>query len=505
MDLVVELPAASARTGTPRHAGPGGSTGSRGPTRQYRAVTKLGGGSFGDILAAVNESDPEDWRALKVEARYRWPDTERKRAEASMVRFENLVCRELLRASARQCSGCPCPAVSTCVNLHDEHDVLVMELLGPNLREYATFLNQWPLPQDLVLTLGAQLVGRLQQLHECGFVHRDLKPENIVLRLERAVDEGIVPCFLLVDYALAMRFAGPGGAGHMAQREDMEVAGTHRYMAIHAQQGVTQSRRSDLESLAHVLVYLARGTLPWQWLQDMGEMLQRKEQTSSEDLCQGLQPAFAQFLDRCRDLGFDAEPDYQSLQCRLLEGVRGPLNFDAARVRSVWKRQLQEAYLRHEAACTMSPFPRPTRQSPSQLADSSRSMVQIFVRHDARGDLTEVVPWQPALASDLDDRRCFFFEGYRVPLPGTAHVVVGSCHFFGFLKEDYLVAHMEAGPPAKALPAVEQILVFSLGKRDQVVRASTLNDENSSGKSFREWNHRSSFWSRVILPWGTWV
>ena len=34
------------------------------------AVAKLGGGSFGDILAAANEADPHDWTALKIEARY---------------------------------------------------------------------------------------------------------------------------------------------------------------------------------------------------------------------------------------------------------------------------------------------------------------------------------------------------------------------------------------------------------------------------------------------------
>merc|ERR1719282_192366 len=191
-----------------------------------------------------------------------------------MVRFEHVVCRELARGAVTEAvpagsdsgprcvNSCyPCPAVRGCVCLHSEHDVLVMELLGPNLREYAAAYGRWPLPEDFVLIIGAALVGRLQQLHACGFVHRDLKPENLVLRLEQRPDEGFVPCLLLVDYALAMRFAWPGGSSHIDRRDDAEVAGTHRYMAIHAQKGVTQSRRSDLESLAHVLMYLALGQL----------------------------------------------------------------------------------------------------------------------------------------------------------------------------------------------------------------------------------------------------
>ncbi|CAK0814913.1 unnamed protein product [Prorocentrum cordatum] len=145
-----------------------------------------------------------------------------------MVRFEQMVCKELaqgacegydvdsLRGQSRFCS-CPCPAVRGIVSLYDEHDVLAMELMGPNLREYAMALGpgRWPLPEDLVLVLGAALVGRLQQLHAAGFVHRDIKPDNVVLSLEEGPDEGPIPRVVFVDFALAIRFASPDGTGHI--------------------------------------------------------------------------------------------------------------------------------------------------------------------------------------------------------------------------------------------------------------------------------------------------
>lgn len=127
-------------------------------------------------------------------------------------------------------------------------------------------------------------------------------------------------------------------------------------------------------------------------------------------------------------------------------------------------------------------------------------MLPIFVSHDSRTDTTELLPYQPGCIAHFEDRRSFFFEGYSEPLPGTIHVVVGSMHFFGFLKAEYFVdAHKEAG---LVIEQPEQILVFSSGKRDWVARAAILRDYDvSSNKPYREWNLRGAFWSHVVMPW----
>lgn len=75
-----------------------------------------------------------------------------------------------------------------------------------------------------------------------------------------------------------------------------------------------QSRRDDLESLAYVLVYLRRGSLPWQDLQTKTRTLSKKRQTTVEELCSGLPPAFANFLSYTRCLRFDEDPDYDYLR-----------------------------------------------------------------------------------------------------------------------------------------------------------------------------------------------
>lgn len=468
-------------------------------TCSYRAVEKIGSGSFGDILAAVNEADPEDWVALKVEARYRAADCQRKRAEHSMVRFEHLVCKELMKAGPR---GCPCPAIRGCVSVSGEHDVLAMELLGPNLHDYAVNgLRAWPVPPDLVLVLGAVLVGRLEQMHRLGFVHRDVKPENLAIRLHEGQDEGPIPSFVITDYALSARFMQ--GDQHIQARGDAEVAGTHRYMAIHVQRGTQQTRRSDLEGLAHVLVFLARGNLPWQNLEaERAEMLRCKENTSVEELCRDLCPAFPRFLAACRRLGFDEKPDYQALQRGLLQDAVGrPCDFQAVAVRHHFRDRLRRWYF---GCRTPSPCPAPRASWPQKTLHSS---VWLFARRrpgdsdDEPRGATELAVHAPRRASDLNDLGCFFFEAFTEALPGTIQVVVGPRRFFGFLKEEYLrQAHADRGLELGGEPT--QLVVFSLRHRDLVIWRSQLGGYDlASGKPYEsQWNLRGAFWGCVVLP-----
>merc|ERR1719335_1200189 len=66
----------------------------------------------------------------------------------------------------------------------------------------------------------------------------------------------------LVDFGLAEPYLVAGM--HIAPREQNRgLCGTARYASVYAHAGL-QSRRSDLEALAYVLMYLAVGKLPWQ-------------------------------------------------------------------------------------------------------------------------------------------------------------------------------------------------------------------------------------------------
>jgi casein kinase I family protein HRR25 len=81
-----------------------------------------------------------------------------------------------------------------------------------------------------------------------------------------------------------------------------------------------QARRDDLESLAYVLIYFLRGQLPWQGFKavtkkEKYDRITAKKVTTPPDLlCRGLPNEFGIFLNYCRALNFDDNPDYSYLR-----------------------------------------------------------------------------------------------------------------------------------------------------------------------------------------------
>ena len=84
--------------------------------------------------------------------------------------------------------------------------------------------------------------------------------------------------------------------------------------------GIEPSRRDDLESLGYVLMYLIRGSLPWQGLKaetkakKYERIMNRKQSTTPAVLCEGHPDEFRRYFESVRSLGFDEEPDYSYLR-----------------------------------------------------------------------------------------------------------------------------------------------------------------------------------------------
>jgi serine/threonine protein kinase len=95
------------------------------------------------------------------------------------------------------------------------------------------------------------------------------------------------------------------------------LIGTARYASTNALMGAELSRRDDIESLAYILIYFMRGSLPWQGTKsDKRQAYVRKKKLSitPDELCHGLPIEFQQCLQYARSLEFSQRPDYQYLR-----------------------------------------------------------------------------------------------------------------------------------------------------------------------------------------------
>lgn len=163
---------------------------------------------------------------------------------------------------------------------HEESNsyALVMDLLDVSISELfkksSTFKIQSKFNFDLhhnspkgnhfslktVLMIADQMISRLEFLHKKGFIHCDIKPENMLLG--RGYNSNVI---YLIDFGLSKRFIDEN-RNHIDYGENSVICGTARYMSINCHIGINLSRRDDMESLGYVLIYLLKGSLPWQGL-----------------------------------------------------------------------------------------------------------------------------------------------------------------------------------------------------------------------------------------------
>jgi serine/threonine protein kinase len=110
-----------------------------------------------------------------------------------------------------------------------------------------------------VLMIADQLIQRIEYMHSKSYIHRDIKPENFLLGLGKKSN-----IIYIIDFGLSKKYRDTKTLQHIPYRENKNLTGTARYASINAHLGIEQSRRDDLEAVGYVLIYLAKGFLPWQ-------------------------------------------------------------------------------------------------------------------------------------------------------------------------------------------------------------------------------------------------
>ena len=261
---------------------------------KYTLVKKLGEGSFGAIYAAKSL---HNWYAIKLE---------------NKNRGQNLLENEAYIMSYLH--GKRIPFIKS-FGYSGDYNVLVMELMGKSLEEIFENLPIKKMTVNCVGKLGLQMIEILEYIHNKHIIHRDIKPDNFVM------GKGEKSKYLyLLDFGLAKKYRSSTTLKHYPMTKKKNLTGTARYASINALNGLTQSRRDDLEAVGYVLLYFLRGKLPWQGLHVKNKedryhkIMEIKMETSPYQLCKGFPKEFEEYVEYTRNLEYEKDPDYKYLK-----------------------------------------------------------------------------------------------------------------------------------------------------------------------------------------------
>ena len=260
---------------------------------RYRLVEKLGEGTFGMIFKCESS---DGLCAFKFE--------KKRYGRRSLLKAESEIMIEL--------KGYGIPRIISYIE-HDDYNIMIMELLGKSLEGLIKQYSDEKLSLKTVCMLGIEMVEILKKVHEKHYIHRDIKPDNF------AIGYSDQSKLYLIDFGLAKQYRSSKTLKQKPMQANKRLTGTARYASINALRGCDQSRRDDLESVGYVVAYLLRGNLPWQGIlvktkeEKYAKILYRKENVTSEQLFIGFPNELSTYMNYCKNLGYEEEPNYEYL------------------------------------------------------------------------------------------------------------------------------------------------------------------------------------------------
>ena len=193
------------------------------------------------------------------------------------------------------------------------YNILIMQLLGKSLEQiFEQILHKEKMSLHCICNIALQIIDILEQIHNKNYIHRDIKPSNFLFGNNSSNNNKIY----LIDFGLAKKYREDNNNKHHEMKQGKKLIGTARFASVNAMDGLSQSRRDDLESLGYMLIYFLKGKLPWQNFmiknkeERYDKIKQKKKNIDINELCSDCPDEIVQYITYVKNLKFDEDPNY---------------------------------------------------------------------------------------------------------------------------------------------------------------------------------------------------
>ena len=207
-------------------------------------------------------------------------------------------------------------------------------LTGPNLENIMEYMESG-FNISTVANIGIQLLNAIESLHNQGILHCDIKPSNIGYGLYengKIIKDNEI---ILLDFGYSMKYiyeqyqndekGNPCEIGkfHYLPNKFTKNAGTFLFMSDDILDGKDPSRKSELENIMYVLIYLYKGTLPWNIInysanQNKRLLIKKRRKTIGiDELFFGLPDEFLFIYNSIKKMTFITKPNYELFKSKL--------------------------------------------------------------------------------------------------------------------------------------------------------------------------------------------